>query len=152
MKGGEEMNNRLWVVVIAVLVVGGLIYLGTQAMQNQNLQIPANPQQGIGGAGVVSETPQSAQEVKTFEVDGKPFEFSVKEMRVKMGDRVKVTFTNKEGFHDFVIDEFDARTKQIQAGGSDTVEFTADRPGTFEYYCSVGNHRGMGMKGNLIVE
>ena len=32
------------------------------------------------------------------------------------------------------------------------VEFVASIAGTFEYYCSVGEHRAKGMKGNLIVE
>ena len=32
------------------------------------------------------------------------------------------------------------------------VEFTVDKTGTFEYYCSVGQHRANGMVGNLIVE
>ena len=33
-----------------------------------------------------------------------------------------------------------------------TAEFTADKVGSFEYYCSVGSHRSMGMKGVLKVE
>jgi len=32
------------------------------------------------------------------------------------------------------------------------VEFTADTPGEFEYYCSVGQHRANGQVGKLIVE
>jgi hypothetical protein len=42
--------------------------------------------------------------------------------------------------------------EQVGAGASDVVEFTADKAGTFEYYCSVGNHRAMGMKGTLTVK
>ena len=37
-------------------------------------------------------------------------------------------------------------------GQIDEVEFVVDKAGTFEYYCSVGNHRQMGMVGKLIVE
>ena len=57
-----------------------------------------------------------------------------------------------EGFHNFTVDEFNARTRQINAGETDTIQFTADKAGTFEYYCNVGNHREMGMVGKLIVE
>lgn len=92
------------------------------------------------------------QTVKTFNVSGKSFSFTPSEIRVKKGDKVKIVFTNSGGFHDWVIDEFNAQTKQIGSGQTDTVEFVADKVGTFEYYCSVGNHRQMGMKGNLIVE
>jgi uncharacterized cupredoxin-like copper-binding protein len=32
------------------------------------------------------------------------------------------------------------------------VQFVADKTGTFEFYCSVGNHRQMGMVGTLVVQ
>lgn len=91
-------------------------------------------------------------DVKTFNVEGGMFYFNPKEIRVKKGNTVKIVFTNKEGFHDWGIDEFNARTAQIAAGKTETIQFVADKAGTFEYYCSVGNHRAQGMKGNLIVE
>lgn len=89
---------------------------------------------------------------KTFTLDGKPFAFSLKEIRVKEGDVVTITLTNSGGLHDWVVDEFNARTKQIKQGETDTIEFVADKAGTYEYYCSVANHRQLGMVGKLIVE
>lgn len=89
---------------------------------------------------------------KKITVVGSSFRFSPNEIRVKKGDVVTIVFQNSGGLHDFVIDEFNVKTKQISGGESETVTFTADKTGTFEYYCSVGNHRQMGMKGNLIVE
>ncbi|MDP2586199.1 MAG: cupredoxin domain-containing protein, partial [Candidatus Komeilibacteria bacterium] len=91
-------------------------------------------------------------EVKTFTVGAENFSFNPAEIRVKKGDRVRIVFNNNSGFHDWVLDEFNVRTKQMQGPATETVEFTADKTGTFEYYCSVGTHRAMGMKGNLIVE
>jgi plastocyanin len=93
-----------------------------------------------------------AAAVREFNLSAKPFEFSQKEIRVKKGDKVRINLTIAAGFHDWAIDEFNAKTRQMGAGESDSVEFTADKIGTFEYYCSVGNHRQMGMVGNLIVE
>lgn len=90
--------------------------------------------------------------VKVFAVIGDSFSFNLKEIRVKKGDNVRIVFTNTQGIHDWVVDAFNARTSKIQAGQTATVEFTADKTGTFEYYCSVGNHRAQGMKGTLIVE
>ena len=92
------------------------------------------------------------KEVKEFTVTAKNFSFSLNEIKVNKGDTVKINFTNADGFHDWVIDEFNARTKQIGAGMSESIQFTADKTGTFEYYCSVGQHRQFGMKGNLIVQ
>ncbi|OGE29623.1 hypothetical protein A2867_02045 [Candidatus Daviesbacteria bacterium RIFCSPHIGHO2_01_FULL_40_11] len=135
----------LWIIVAAVVLIGGAFYL--MSGQQSVTQIPP------AGEPII-ESPAPAGEVKSFEVEGKPFEFSLKEIRVNEGDRVRITFKNTEGMHDWVIDEFSARAKQIQAGETDTVEFVANKKGTFEYYCSVGNgfHRQQGMVGKLIVE
>jgi len=94
----------------------------------------------------------TAKATKEFTVVGTNYAFDVKEMKVKMGDTVKVTFKNSDGFHDWRVDEFKAFSKQIPAGAEDTITFVADKKGTFEYYCSVGQHRKNGMVGNLIVE
>jgi plastocyanin len=91
-------------------------------------------------------------EVKIFNLDSSNFKFSVTEIKVKKGDTVKITLTNSQGFHNWVVDEFDASTKQIKTGETDTIEFVADATGIFEYYCSVGNHRQLGMVGTFIVE
>ena len=72
-------------------------------------------------------------------------------MSVSKGDKVKIIFKNTGGFHDFTIDEFGVRTKRINGGEEDTIEFVADKSGTFEYYCSVGDHRTLGMRGTLTV-
>lgn len=104
------------------------------------------------GASVGAGVNVSTGAVKSFTVSSNNFKFSPTEIRVKKGDRVKVTLNNVSGFHDFVIDEFNARTKQINGAGTDTVEFVASKSGTFEYYCSVGQHRQMGMVGKIIVE
>lgn len=90
--------------------------------------------------------------VKTFTVEGTSFAFAPSVIKVKKGDTVRIVFNNKAGFHDWVLDEFDAATKQISAGTTDTIEFVADKAGEFEYYCSVGSHRQMGMVGTLVVE
>ncbi|MBI2056536.1 MAG: cupredoxin domain-containing protein [Candidatus Sungbacteria bacterium] len=90
--------------------------------------------------------------VKEFNVGGSKFKFSVNEIRVKKGDTVKIIFTSMDTKHDWRVDEFGAGSSVLDAGQSQTVEFTADKAGSFEYYCSVMQHRQMGMKGTLIVE
>jgi len=95
---------------------------------------------------VVEETPQS------FTVEGGSFFFKPNEIKVKSGQKVVITFNNSGGFHDFVIDELNVKTKQLKSEETEVIEFTPEKPGTYEFYCSVGNHRAMGMKGTLIVE
>lgn len=94
----------------------------------------------------------TAQTEQTFNIKGLDFTYDIKEIKVKQGDKVTINFANTQGFHDFKIDEFSVATKQIKTGESETVSFTANKTGTFEYYCSVGKHRQNGMWGKLIVE
>lgn len=91
-------------------------------------------------------------DAQTFDIDASNFKYSLAEIRVKKGEKVVVNLNITEGFHDWVINEFDAHTSQAGEGNKVSVEFVADKVGTFEYYCSVGNHRAMGMVGKLIVE
>ncbi len=99
-----------------------------------------------------SDEAASAPGAPVFTMTGKNFEFSTKEMKVKKGDKVTVNFESSSGFHDWVVDEFKAATKQVNPGTKTSITFVADKTGTFEYYCSVGKHRQSGMVGKLIVE
>ena len=85
--------------------------------------------------------------VKEFTVTGSAFKFAPATLTVNKGDTVRITFK-----HDFVIDELGVKTQVINTGQEEVVEFVADTAGTFEYYCSVGNHRQMGMVGTLTVK
>ena len=116
-------------------------------------------QTGITGGAVASNIKVESKQaiVKTFVVTGENFKFYVDgvenpDIVVKRGDTVRIEFTSVGGFHDWKVDEFNVATAQVKDTDGETfVEFVADKTGTFEYYCSVGKHRDMGMKGNLIV-
>lgn len=116
---------------------------------NNDAASPTEPAPTPAPATAPIETPA---EKRTFTVTAKNFSLSPAEIRVKKGETIKIVFTNESGFHDFVIDEFNVRTPQINGPATKEVEFVADKTGQFEYYCSVGSHRAMGMKGTLIVE
>ncbi len=166
----ETSNNKIKyllsaIMFVAVAVAGGSAYYYSRSHSGDDKQKSANILQNEGV--ITTETPQDttivqptvstdtvpSSEVKTFTVVGtKNMKFSVNEIKVHQGDKVKIVFQNDGGFHDWVLDEFNVKTPRIQAGQSAEVEFIADKTGTFEYYCSVGSHRAAGMKGNLIVE
>ena len=108
----------------------------------------------IEPAAVPTET---TSEKKIFVLTGENFKFKLDgkvapDLVVNEGDTVRIEFTSTSGFHDWTISEFDAATKRVNSGESTFVEFVADKKGTFEYFCSVGSHRSLGMKGNLIVQ
>lgn len=148
------MNKTLVFVLVGVVVLAGGYFLFANKGTAPETEVPTGEENsGTEIPPLVGETPTETTGVKEFAVEGGNFSFSLKEMKVKKGDTVKVTFKNVEGSHDWILDEFaGAKTKILKAGESETVEFVADKTGTFEYYCSVGQHRQMGMVGKLIVE
>lgn len=85
-------------------------------------------------------------------VTGENMMFSPAEIRVKRGETITIRFTSRDGLHNWMLDAFNASTKTIGSGQTDSVTFVADKIGTFEYYCGVSNHRQQGMVGKLIVE
>lgn len=153
-----EKNNLLPVIVIvAILAVGGLLVVNARRQPTTSTTTTTTTETEstvtpVQSESMMLETTNSMGNVKSFTVLGTPFAYDVKEIRVKEGDTVEIVFKNQEGFHDWVLDEFNAKTKQIPAGQSETIKFVASKKGTFEYYCSVGTHRQQGMVGNLIVE
>ena len=91
-------------------------------------------------------------DVQEITVSGSNFKFVPAAFTVKNGQKVRLTFKNSGGNHDFVIDELGVSTKLLKSGEEQIVEFTPDKTGSFEFYCSVGKHREMGMKGMITVE
>lgn len=156
-----DKNKMIIIGIIAAAVLGGVLYMNvSNTPQPQPTPTPESQVKiDISPATEVMEEKEGTEDgtmmkgkMMNVMMEGKPFSFSQKEIRVKKGDKVKIQFKNMEGFHDWVIDEFNARTKQLPAGQSEIIEFIADKTGTFEYYCSVGQHRANGMVGKLIVE
>ncbi len=159
----SEMNqgtNPLLMIgiIVAVVVVGaGVFFMNKNAAptaeeKSITAQVSPTPTSAVVDTKASDSGVITGNEVQTIAVEGGMFYFKPNEIRVKKGATVKIVFTNKEGMHDFTLDEFKVKTKQTKTGQSAEVTFTADKVGTFEFYCSVGNHRAQGMKGNLIVE
>lgn len=77
---------------------------------------------------------------------------------VNVRDTVRITIVNNDTInHNWGVDvlspaAFNVRTPTIRGVGNTTsVEFVAGIPGVFKYYCNVGQHRRLGLEGNLVV-
>ncbi len=148
------MNKNTLIVVGTV----ALIALVVVVMRNSNTVAPSPAPFPATASEVLPLNPPppvpeggSTSTPKEFTVEAKNYSFTPPTMSVKKGDTVRITLKNTGGMHDLRIDEFNAATKRIKSGEQDIIEFVADKTGTFEYYCSVGSHRAMGMKGMLTV-
>lgn len=145
------MKKTYIIIIVLVLIAGALFFI----LNSKKLEAPTLQDDNLGSAS--EETPDKSDNsgtvaVKEFTISGQNFSFSPSTIKVKKGDRVKITFKNTQGFHNFIIDEFGVATQQTQSPDTEVLEFTADKVGSFEYYCSVGTHRSMGMVGTLKVE
>lgn len=142
--------------VLALLVIGGGIYLYQNSKVAQQLPATVNPenlaQNATPAPAATQESTSSAVQLTEFTVESNGLNFSPKELKVKKGDKVKITYKNNRGKHNLRVDGYNVGTEQIEAGQTASFEFIADKAGTFEYFCSVPGHREAGMKGSLIVE
>lgn len=107
---------------------------------------------GCGGGGD-KENASPAQgaaagEVKAFTIDATNFAFGPNEIKVNKGDKVSITLVNKQGNHSIKIKGYDKVIK-----GKQTVTFTADKAGEFEFDCDIMCGTGHAdMIGKLIVQ
>jgi plastocyanin len=150
------------IVIVLVVVLMKFTSNSSKSMERSNTAVTvtsaptAKPVMREGSAGstdsAITDSTEGKQDASMITVEGANFSFTPNTITVKKGAKAKIVFKNIEGFHDFVIDELNVRTTQLKAGAEEVVEFTPTEVGQFEFYCSVGKHREMGMKGTLTVE
>ena len=95
---------------------------------------------------------QEKPESREITVTAKKYEFSPSEIRVREGENIKLSITALDRKHGFKIEAFEI-DHELPKGEVVTIEFIADRAGTFPIACSKFCGFGHGrMKGQLIVE
>ncbi len=72
---------------------------------------------------------------------------------VSVGTKVKLTITNSgEKKHDFSIDSYKIDSDLLSPGGTQTIEFVADKAGQFKIICTQRGHADKGMEAVLEVK
>lgn len=158
-------NSYIFILVVVLVILGVIFFTSKHDKSEDMMEVDSNEMHEMDDAqaGMPDDTRSNTEvevstgvsignNVKEFTVIGGNFTFTPKAMTVNKGDTVKIIFKNTQGFHDFVLDEFGVKSKQSQGPSEETLTFVADKIGSFEYYCSVGTHRQMGMVGTLIVK
>jgi cytochrome c oxidase subunit II len=93
-----------------------------------------------------------APAVHEIQMTAKKYKFDPDVITVKKGDVVRLIITALDRKHGFKLKEFGI-DQELLKGTPTTIEFTADKVGTFEFKCSVFCGFGHGkMKGKLVVE
>ena len=158
----KGFNPLIWVAVIVLVVIGGGYYFmsankktGEPALiegtKNEEKTEPAT-QSGTDSLTTGKTATKVAENIKTIEIEGGSFYFKPNKITVKAGDRVKILLKSVDKVHNFYLDEFNVKSSDAKSGEATTVEFTAGKKGSYEFYCAIGQHRQMGMVGTLLVE
>lgn len=133
--------------VLVIVAIGAYFFA-------QNTTAPTLETQTMQGNQPADSLRQTEAPAKEFAMtsyyDDQGAWFSLKEITVKQGDRVRIKVTNTKGTHDFTVDEFGIK-KVTPLNEETVIEFVADKAGTFEYYCSMPGHRARGQLGKLII-
>lgn len=140
------------IAVILIVLVGGYFVLQRSYRTPTLISMPI-PTTAKATTLVPEQATAPASAVKEFIVLGTEFSFSPSLIRVKGGDRIKITFKNNGRVpHNLVIESLGVGTKKIEEDETETIEFTAPASGIYPIFCSIPGHRASGMEGNLIVE
>lgn len=151
------MNKKIVISVIVITVIAvaaAMVFSQTNNRTSQTAETADNIQ---NDAASIAPTAEEAA-VKEFSltsfyeiVDGQPKpQYSLKEITVNQGDKVRIKITVTKGTHNFNLDEFNIKA-DTPLNQEVTVEFTADKAGEFIYYCSIPGHRQNGHWGTLKV-
>lgn len=152
----KNLTQYIITLILLLIVGAGGFFAGTKYQQGKtaarfgsrgNLHSTNN----ILGAKSPNQGTKSP-DAREIVVEGENYQFTPETITVKKDEKIRIVFKSTDGIHDFRIDELNIATATVRSGQEDFVEFTPDKTGTFKYYCSVGNHRAMGMEGTMIVE
>ena len=100
----------------------------------------------------IEEVAATISNLVEIDMIAKKFEFVPSTITVKQGQKVKLSIKSIDVAHGFGLPDYKI-IERLDPGQTVTVEFTADKKGTFTFFCSVscGSDHGA-MKGKLIVE
>lgn len=90
-------------------------------------------------------------QVKEFILRASNYEFDPEIMVASRGDLIRITLIDTSGTHNLFIDGYNVRSNTLNRGEEQVIEFVADKEGSFDFWCEVGDHRSRGMEGELLI-
>ena len=132
-----KMKNKVpYIIILGIILILAVSYGVKSYMGGNNQQAPA-----------VIPTGQ----IKSFDITAQRFTYTPSQITVNRGDNVKLSLTSTDVIHGFQLDGYGI-TKTLNPGETVTVEFLADKVGTFEFRCNIPCGEGhLDMKGSLTV-
>ncbi len=101
----------------------------------------------IAAASTVAQAPTT----RTFSVTARKYSFSPARIEVTQDDLVKIELRTEDIPHSWTVDAYRI-AKRVSPDQPVTLEFRADQPGTFRFYCNLTIDDGCrDMQGELVV-
>ncbi len=167
-------KSSLLIVVLVIAITGVLGFLGytlsREDTKDEETETTSDAASGTSLAGdpdsenfndtpdtPINPTPvdEDSLEVADFAINMGSYYFLPDELQGRPGQTLKIKLTSQDGHHNFVIDELDVDSGLLNSNEEAIIEVTipatAKVGDTFEFYCSVMNHRALGQKGTLTV-
>ncbi len=153
----RRLTRNKMIVIGALAAFGSAIgYFGINAMIPVNGSAPAF---AFPANHYIKATHERSGYVYVSQASG-----GVKGLRTSGGGIINPTYTFSKGglesihfinedydthsLHNFNIDEFNVHSHDLKYFESQTITFIADKPGTYQYYCTIHPE----MKGNIVIE
>lgn len=96
---------------------------------------------------------QSATPTKEIEIVANEYSFTPNLLTVQKGDKISISLRNAGAItHSLFIEGYNVGISAVAPGKSATLSFTADKSGTFAFYCNIDGHRDLGMQGTLEIK
>ena len=87
----------------------------------------------------------------TINVVGKEFSFDPAKLTLKAGEASTIILKNTGSIeHDFTVEDLGFKLT-VPGGNTREKVLKIDKPGNYQFYCSVAGHKDAGMKGELTV-
>ena len=128
----------------------GWVTAGTRRPRRRGLWMAALVALGAASVSASGDVPPTAS--RAIEIIASRFQFEPAMLQVTEGERVRLTLRSTDTDHGFSIRKLNVKVAVPKTGEPVTVEFVADRAGTYEFKCSEYCGSGHGrMKGQLVV-
>ena len=136
--------------IIAMILVLGLLVGCTQQVKPTGNTVSTNTNTQTTQPNTTTNT--QTNNIKTINIVGYNFGFDVTGPQINKGDNVKIIFSVTSGTHGLAIPGLNVDTAPISPGQEKVLEFTADKSGTYDFYCNTycgSGHREM--TGTLVI-
>lgn len=96
-------------------------------------------------------TPAPGYIQQGVKVEATKHRFTPDSLTFRTGVPITVVLSSLDGSHSFAVEHLDVRSDEADSGESAVVEFVANEPGQYEFYCAHGDHREKRMTGQLTI-